>query len=315
MSNFNPLVTIIIPVYNGSNFLSEAIDSALSQSYSNVEIIVVNDGSTDDNKSRNIAIKFGDKIKYLEKENGGVSSALNLGIQKMNGEYFSWLSHDDIIDKDYVKSQLTCLINEKQDTSICQVGIINDESEIISTYNNWNIPFFIKDKPYISNLMWIYACGILVKKDFFTETNQFSNNLLTCQDIEYTYNVLHYTSCSFNKSILVYRREHQNNDSKKIHIIDLTKIELDKMLERIISKKGFWFFFTKNNNNLNIIYKIFYLFTLSSSFKTFNQINFLINYYPKKKYLLLFFYHFSRIFILFLRSRNFIFKIFNIKLK
>jgi len=91
---FNPKVSIIIPVYNGSNYMQEAINSALNQTYSNLEVIVINDGSTDDTDK--IAKSFGQKIKYYQKDNGGVSTALNLGIEKMNGEYFSWLSHDDV---------------------------------------------------------------------------------------------------------------------------------------------------------------------------------------------------------------------------
>ena len=91
----NPLVSIIIPVYNGSNYLKKAIDSALSQTYKNIEIIVVNDGSKDDGATEQVALSYGDKINYYLKENGGVSSALNFGISKMKGDYFSWLSHDD----------------------------------------------------------------------------------------------------------------------------------------------------------------------------------------------------------------------------
>ena len=80
----NPLVSIIIPVYNGSNFMREAIDSALAQTYPNIEILVVNDGSTDN--TREIALSYGDKIRYFEKENGGVATALNLAIREMKGE-------------------------------------------------------------------------------------------------------------------------------------------------------------------------------------------------------------------------------------
>jgi glycosyltransferase involved in cell wall biosynthesis len=102
----NPLVSIVIPVYNGSNYLSEAIDSALSQTYKNIEIIVVNDGSNDNGKTRDIALSYGEKIRYFEKENGGVATALNLGIREMRGEYFSWLSHDDVYYPDKIETQV-----------------------------------------------------------------------------------------------------------------------------------------------------------------------------------------------------------------
>ena len=81
-----PKVSIVIPVFNGENYLHEAIDSALAQTYKNCEIIVVNDGSTDNTEA--IAKSYGNKIRYFRKENGGGSSALNLGIDNMEGEDF-----------------------------------------------------------------------------------------------------------------------------------------------------------------------------------------------------------------------------------
>lgn len=94
-----PLFSVIIPVYNGSNYLSQAIDSVLEQTYQNIELIVVNDGSTDNFETRNISLSYGNKIRYFEKDNGGVSSALNFGISKMLGKYFCWLSHDDFFPR------------------------------------------------------------------------------------------------------------------------------------------------------------------------------------------------------------------------
>jgi glycosyltransferase involved in cell wall biosynthesis len=308
--NNTPLVSIVIPVYNGSNYVHEAIDSALAQTYPNVEVLVINDGSTDGGKSREVALNYGNKIRYFEKENGGVSSALNFGIHEMKGEYFSWLSHDDIVTPDYVSTQIKCIQKENTEAAICRVGIIDDDSKVVSTYHNWNVPFFITDKPYISNMIWMYACCILVNKDFFLKTNFFTNTLLTCQDIEYTYNVLHYTSCAFNKSTQGYRREHLNNDSKKEHIIALTKIELDKMIRRIIESKTIWFFFTKEGEKLSFLKKSFYLLTLASSFKTFHQIDFLYTYYNKKKHLLMFTYFFSSGFIKTLRIKNLVMRLF-----
>ena len=85
-----------MPVYNGANYVREAIDSALAQTYDNIEIIVVNDGSSDGGRTEEICLAYGDKIRYFSKPNGGVASALNLAVREMTGEYFSWLSHDDL---------------------------------------------------------------------------------------------------------------------------------------------------------------------------------------------------------------------------
>ena len=89
----NPKVSIIIPVYNGENYLREAIDSALAQTYKNFEVIVVNDGSSD--KTDEICKSYGSRIRYFKKENGGVSTALNLGIEIWNEQKFLELLKKD----------------------------------------------------------------------------------------------------------------------------------------------------------------------------------------------------------------------------
>ncbi len=89
-------VTVVIPVYNGANYLAQAVDSALAQDHADLEVLVVNDGSTDGGSTAAVARGYGSRIRYLEKPNGGVASALNLGIEAMSGEWFSWLSHDDV---------------------------------------------------------------------------------------------------------------------------------------------------------------------------------------------------------------------------
>ena len=106
-----PLVSIIIPVYNGSNYLREAIESAINQDYENIEIIVVNDGSNDNGMTEKIALEYSDKITYYAKENGGVSTALNYGISKMKGAFFSWLSHDDRYYSNKISTQVNYLID------------------------------------------------------------------------------------------------------------------------------------------------------------------------------------------------------------
>lgn len=106
----DPLVSIIIPVYNGSNYMREALDSALTQTYSNIEVLVVNDGSNDGGRTRDLALSYDDRIRYFEKEqNGGVSTALNIAIREMRGEYFSWLSHDDVYYPEKIQAEIDAL--------------------------------------------------------------------------------------------------------------------------------------------------------------------------------------------------------------
>lgn len=104
-----PKISIVIPAYNAANYLAQAIESALGQTYANREVIVVNDGSRDDGATRQIALSYGDRIRYVEKENGGSSSALNAGIAAMTGEWFSWLSHDDLYLPDKLERQVETL--------------------------------------------------------------------------------------------------------------------------------------------------------------------------------------------------------------
>ena len=89
------LVSVIIPVYNSAQFLKESLESIINQTYTNIEIICVNDGSTDN--SLEILKQYSDKITILSQENHGLASALNLGISTMKGSWFKWFSPDDVM--------------------------------------------------------------------------------------------------------------------------------------------------------------------------------------------------------------------------
>ena len=116
-------VSIIIPVYNAEKYLEECIDSAINQTYQDIEIIAVNDGSTDN--SLEILKKYSDKIKIISKENGGTASALNAGIKVMTGEWFKWLSADDALYPKFVEE----LILESK----------NIENKNLILYTNYDI--------------------------------------------------------------------------------------------------------------------------------------------------------------------------------
>ena len=131
---YQPKVSIVIPAYNASNYLAEAIDSALNQTYSNIEVIVVNDGSKDDGATAAVAQKYQERIRYYEKENGGSSSALNCGILNMTGEWFSWLSHDDLYYPNKVEDEiayLNRLLPDYENTEEIQKHILFAAADII----------------------------------------------------------------------------------------------------------------------------------------------------------------------------------------
>lgn len=98
------LVSCIIPVFNGERFLAEAIKSILGQTYRNVEVIVVDDGSTDDTPS--IVAGFGDSVTYIHQENAGPATARNRGIQEARGQFIAFLDADDVWREDKLEKQI-----------------------------------------------------------------------------------------------------------------------------------------------------------------------------------------------------------------
>ena len=116
------LVSVVIPVYNSEKFLEECLDSILTQTYQNIEIIAVDDGSTD--SSPDILERYSDKINIISQKNQGLASALNLGISKMKGDWFKWFSPDDVMYSNTIET----LIDEAK-----------NHSDNIILYSNWNI--------------------------------------------------------------------------------------------------------------------------------------------------------------------------------
>lgn len=183
MKEFYPKVSIIIPVYNGENFVSNAIDSALNQTYQNIEVIVVNDGSTD--KTDEICNKYGDKIRYYKKKNGGVSSALNLGIKKMEGEYFSWLSHDDEYYPNKVEREIVALsLLENKNTIIySNYDMMSENGKVYdSVFHNH------EELQKHQELSILNGClnglTLLIPKVAFDECGLFDEKLLCTQDYD-----------------------------------------------------------------------------------------------------------------------------------
>ena len=193
----NPMVSIVIPVYKGEDFLAQAIDSALAQTYKNIEILVVNDGSSDNGATQEIALSYGNKIRYIYKENGGVSSALNLGIKEMKGDYFSWLSHDDLYSTQKIEIQVS-KIHTDRDIILC----IGDTIDQVGNPIKSKIPITLIRKKLcgrlnslemlkkVTNHYGINGLGLLIPKKAFEEAGEFDTNMKYMQDTDMWYRIL-----------------------------------------------------------------------------------------------------------------------------
>lgn len=202
-SKFTPLISIVIPAYNASNYLAEAIDSALAQTYPNVEIIVVNDGSKDDGATEQVALSYGDKIRYFSKENGGSSSALNVGIANMTGEWFSWLSHDDLYVPEKIEKQVAYMASLEIDDAMLSKHIFFSASEMIDAQGNTiracqmkqahRIAEAVDSFPHNGYLIAeptvysFHGCSCLIHKDAFSDIGCFDEKLRLLNDMDLWY--------------------------------------------------------------------------------------------------------------------------------
>lgn len=220
-TEFKPKVSIIIPVYNGENYLRESIDSALRQTYDNLEIIVVDDGSKD--KTAEIAKSYGNKIRFFRKENGGTSTALNVGISHMTGEYFSWLSHDDMYYPDKIKRQIEELskLNNKNTIMMTDLDGINENYEKIyqTNYIQHIKAYPNRERSYIHPIIYnqTHGCTLLIPKKCFEEVGLFDEKELVAQDFEFFYRAFLKFPHKLIPEVLVTARDSSNRQGRRSH--------------------------------------------------------------------------------------------------
>lgn len=169
-----PLVSIVIPLYNGANYIEEALKCAIAQDYPNKEIIVVNDGSTDDGAGKEICLKYADSITYIEKENGGCSSALNFGIRAAKGEYISWLSHDDLYLPNKLSYQIDLIekLSLDKNTLVSNSGGLIDKDGKAIAHPSIKTDATLTAKEFFSYLLFkkcLNGCGLLIPKSVFSK--------------------------------------------------------------------------------------------------------------------------------------------------
>ena len=131
MKKDNTLISIVVPIYNMEKYLDKCINSIINQTYKNIEIILVDDGSTDkSSKIINKYKKLDKRIKAYYKKNGGLSDARNYGIDKATGEYIGFIDSDDYIEKNMYETLYNNIIKYNADISVVGFNVVYESTDI-----------------------------------------------------------------------------------------------------------------------------------------------------------------------------------------
>ena len=206
---------MIIPVYNGANYLREAIDSALAQTCPDCEVLVINDGSTDNGATEAVALSYGDKIRYFSKENGGVATALNLGMRKMRGDFFSWLSHDDV----YLPRHVECLLECRRDGPAGSIvyGDIALMDACGRRLRDVPLPDIDPHNPVCHIWGWSFlnGCAMLIPRDLLAAVGGFREDLPTTQDYDLWFRLSQRGCFRHAPHVVTLSRGHAEQGSRK----------------------------------------------------------------------------------------------------
>lgn len=227
-----PLVSVVIPVYNGANYVGEAIRSALDQTYANIEVIVVDDGSTDGGATTAVVRGFGNAVRYIHKPNGGVATVLNLGIEVMHGTLFSWLSHDDAYKPEKVAAQVEtwrrfghpCVVVgdfEVMDENGTLLGVV--------TAGKHNLLSRPLDGVFHGVLN---GCALLIPRTLFDRAGRFEPGLPTTQDYHLWYRMARLVPFVHSPQALVRQRAHPLQSSRQRSHLD----EPDRMFIHLVDE-------------------------------------------------------------------------------
>ena len=204
------LISVVIPVYNGEKYIRDSVNSILNQTYKNIELIIVDDGSTD--RSVSIIKSLNKNIKILKQKNKGQSSALNIGWKNSNGKYLSYLSADDKINSNCFE-ELISLMDENTSLIYSNFQLIDINGGVIK---NIDYGVFNKNK-FLEELVCYPASGILFKKKDYDLIGGWNEKLHQIPDFEFWIRLLsigEFKKC--NKTLSQFRVHNESGSFKKI---------------------------------------------------------------------------------------------------
>jgi glycosyltransferase involved in cell wall biosynthesis len=220
----NDTISVIIPTYNYANFISTALESAVTQTHAPVEIIVVDDGSSDDTECR--VREFGG-VTYIRKERGGVSSARNLGIEVARGNYLAFLDADDTWERDKLEKQLR-MFHDDPEIGMGHCGMrefdggSGEEDVLVDGESGWIADHLVL---YEGSVIIGPGSTIMVRRDALGEIGGFDERLTHAEDWEFCVRVAKKFKIGFIPEPLVSYRVHGTNAH-----LDVERMELSTLL-------------------------------------------------------------------------------------
>ena len=207
-----PLVSVVIATYNRRKYLRYALESILSQTYTNLEVIVVDDGSTDG--SENLVKSYNDKrIKYIYQENGGQNNAKNTGLCSAKGKYLSILDSDDIWHSQKVEKQVKVL-EAKPDVGLvyCGTNIIDEDNNLIDTQPMVFYRGNVVDKLMMKNFLY-NGSNAMYRAECIYKTGVFDNSVKRMTDWDLYLRISLSYNFDYVNEYLLYYRVHNDNMS------------------------------------------------------------------------------------------------------
>lgn len=202
-------VSIIIPVYNTEKYIDECINSVINQTYKDIEVILINDGSTD--SSLSICKKYeklDKRIKVINKKHSGVSSARNEGIKKITGKYVMFLDSDDYYNLDYVEKMYNALVKNKCDMVISGFKLCYKKSTSVLQYSNCDIMidfnsiiYDIVNTPYFNSMSKTIIKKDIIEKNkikFDTKLNYFEDYIVSFDAMKCSKKIMYLSNCLYN---------------------------------------------------------------------------------------------------------------------
>lgn len=183
-----PKVSVVVPIYNVEKYIKKCMDSLVNQTLQEIQIIFVNDGSTDEsgNIAKEYASKYPNKIIYLEKENGGLSDARNFGMRYAEGEYIAFLDSDDYVENTMYEEMYNKALQENSDYVECDFLWEYPDKTKKDKRNSYN-----NKKEMLTNVR-VVAWNKLIKREILEKNNISFPKGLRYEDIEFTYKLIPY---------------------------------------------------------------------------------------------------------------------------